>query len=110
MGVHMSRGNLPFSAGLTKLNIRAWLFVYNRGMARDATLEHNTQAMSLPGYETAAQAAERLGISSVQLRKLCNQGRVPGAQYVADRWFIPQGVMPIAKSFGRPPKWGKRGD
>jgi len=47
-------------------------------------------------YETAQQAAERLGITDSQVRRLCALGRLKGAIYLPDdfppsrrQWLIP---------------------
>lgn len=67
-------------------------------------------ALMLEGYESSAQAAERLGIVPSQVRRYCEQDRWPGAQKVAGRWFVPDGSKPTLSGFGRPPKWAKEED
>ncbi|WP_273845364.1 helix-turn-helix domain-containing protein [Rubrobacter calidifluminis] len=64
--------------------------------------------MSLEGYETSAQAAERYGIDQSQVRRYCEAGRIPGAVKVANRWLIPRDAWPEQTGFGRPPEWTKK--
>jgi excisionase family DNA binding protein len=65
-------------------------------------------------YETAKQAAERLGITDSQVRRLCAQGRIEGAISVPEgapqnrrQWLIPKGAMPrrTTSGMGKPPVW-----
>ena len=65
----------------------------------------------LEGYETAVEAAERLGITDSQVRRLAGEGRIPGATKVAGAWFIPRGVQPIGQGKRGPkPRWRKQGE
>ena len=65
-------------------------------------------------YETAKQAAERLGITASQVRRLCAQGRLEGGISVPEdfppsrrQWLIPKGAMPkrVPGGMGKPPVW-----
>ena len=62
------------------------------------------------GYETAAEAAERLGITPSQVRRYCEQERWPGAVKMAGRWVMPKASVPTTAGFGRPPRWAKEED
>lgn len=64
-------------------------------------------ARVVEGYETAADAAERLGIDPSQVRRYCEQDRWPGAVKMAGRWVMPAGSVPTTAGFGRPPRWAK---
>src|SRR5215217_1898303 len=66
---------------------------------------YNPAVVDLSKYQTGAEAAKRLGISDSQLRRLCAQGRVPGAVKLANRWFVPKDAVPRPQHFGRPPTW-----
>lgn len=66
---------------------------------------------ALDGYETAAQAAERLGIDTSQVRRYCEAGRWEGAFKAHPRlWLVPKGTTPERKSSGRPPGWAKQAE
>ena len=39
---------------------------------------------------TVTQAARELGVQPVRVRKLCQQGRITGAQKVGTTWVIPK--------------------
>jgi hypothetical protein len=45
--------------------------------------------MILPDYYTSAQAARRAGVSQPRIRRLCLDGRFPGAEHVGPIWLIP---------------------
>jgi hypothetical protein len=68
-------------------------------------------------YETAKQAAERLGITDSQVRRLCAQGRLGGAIFVPEdfppsrrQWLIPHDVWPkrVPGGMGKPPVWSSK--
>lgn len=63
--------------------------------------------MALEDYEPASHTAIRLGIDPSQVRRYCEQGRMPGAVKISHRWLIPLDSTPETKGFGRPPKWPK---
>ena len=65
-------------------------------------------------YETAKQAAERLGITDSQVSRLCALGRLKGAIYLPDDfppsrrlWLIPPAAWPkrVPAGIGKPPVW-----
>jgi hypothetical protein len=65
-------------------------------------------------YETAKQAAHRLGITDSQVRRLCAQGRLDGAISVPEdfppsrrQWLIPHHAWPkrVPGGMGKPPIW-----
>jgi len=42
-------------------------------------------------YETTNQAGERLGLSGIRVRELCQQNRFkPPAIKIANRWLVPK--------------------
>lgn len=49
--------------------------------------------------------AERHGLSQVRVRKLCELGRIPGAQKVGKTWIIPEGALPIPARKGPKGRW-----
>ena len=49
-----------------------------------------------------AEAAQRLGISEDWIRKLCAQGRIPGAKKIGRDWLIPVGARIEPTGLGRP--------
>jgi hypothetical protein len=54
------------------------------------------------GYLTAAQAAERAGMSERVLRRWCEQGRVPFARRrVHNQWMLPRRALQFVKQFPR---------
>ena len=63
----------------------------------------------MEGYETAAEAAQRLGIHRSGVLKLCRQERLPGAIKVGgDRrgtWLIPKDSWPLRRWYGPKGKW-----
>ncbi len=61
----------------------------------------------LEDYDTAAQAAERFGVTDSQVRRLAGQDRIQGAVKMAGAWFVPKDSWPEDTGFGRPPKWKK---
>ena len=54
------------------------------------------------GFVTAAEAAEELGISLSRIARLCQQGRIKGAQKFARVWLIPTPVKRIRAPSGPP--------
>ncbi len=65
-------------------------------------------------YETAKQAAQRLGLTDSQVRRLCALGRLRGAIYLPDDfppsrrlWLIPHAAWPkrVPGGIGKPPVW-----
>lgn len=51
----------------------------------------------MPGYQTAACAAARLGISCTTLYRLCAQGKLPHIRVARDhsyRVFVREGAVP----------------
>jgi len=54
---------------------------------------------------TVTQAAQQLGVEPVRVRKLCQQGRVKGAQKVGWLWVIPTPIEIVPGTRG--PKLGK---
>ena len=62
----------------------------------------------IDAYETAAEAALRLGVDRSQIRRYCEAGRWKGAFKVHPRlWLVPKGTTPERKSSGRPPTWAR---
>lgn len=56
--------------------------------------------------EALDKAAKRIGLSQSQLRRLCQSGRMPGAEKVFGVWIVPKGSWPEGrKRMGRPPTW-----
>lgn len=53
---------------------------------------------------TAAEAARRLGLSRERVSRLCQQGRIRGAQKVGPIWVIPVGA-----EIEPPPRAGRVG-
>jgi len=49
--------------------------------------------MTLPGFETTQQAAERLGLTDSRIRQLAIAGRIPGALKVGSMWFVPDDAV-----------------
>ena len=45
----------------------------------------------MPKYQSAGEAAKRLGYSASYLRELCAAGQVPGAMLLAGNWAVPLG-------------------
>lgn len=56
-------------------------------------------------YESIGEAAERWGVSHEAAKKLCQRGRVPGAEKLSNRWVVPKDAWPTASRMGRPPQW-----
>ena len=53
-------------------------------------------------YLTAAEIAEKWGISSRRVRILCNEGRIDGAITKGNLWLIPYtAVKPLEQRRGR---------
>jgi hypothetical protein len=66
---------------------------------------------ALDGYETAAQAAERLGIDTSQVRRYCEAGGWEGTfKAHPSLWLVPKGTTPERKSSGRLPGWAKQAE
>jgi hypothetical protein len=72
-------------------------------------LEEYNAAM-FKDYEDVFAAAERFGISPSQTRKLCKKGMIPGAVFIARRWFIPKDAWPKKSPRGRPPLRREKGE
>lgn len=54
-------------------------------------------------FETAKQAAERMGVTVRAIQKWANQGRLPGAQLVGNIWNIPKHITkPLSTSDATP--------
>ena len=58
------------------------------------------------GYITTAEAAERFGLSSRYVRRLCKEGTVKGAQLFGGTWMVPTGYKWRPQKPG--PKAGKK--
>ena len=82
------RGHIP---GAKKLRVGKWALWYVPLATTSITREP-----SVEGYETTAQAAERLGMSQNALTLRCGDGTVPGAKRVAVggrvHWYVPEDV------------------
>lgn len=66
-----------------------------------------SEAPTVEGYETAQEAATRLGYAYTYFTTMLNEeGRVPGALRWHDRWMVPTGVTreQIERRAGRPRK------
>ena len=48
---------------------------------------------SLPRLLTTKQFASRCGKSPRWVRDACEEGRIPAAQWVVDRWIIPEDAL-----------------
>lgn len=63
-------------------------------------------AMGRKELISVTEAARRLGVSKAWVVRLCQQGRIPGAQKIGGVWVIPVGakIKPAVprKSPGRP--------
>jgi excisionase family DNA binding protein len=62
--------------------------------------------MTLPGYETTQQAAERLGLTDSRIRQLAIDGRLQGALKIGTMWFIPIDAVAEDRRRGRPEEKG----
>lgn len=61
-----------------------------------------TPPFPLP-WRTVDEAAEAWGLSASWLRRLCQQGRVVGAQKRGGTWFIPANAPPPERrAYARP--------
>lgn len=50
-------------------------------------------------FVPSSEKAKEWGISQRRVAILCKEGRVPGAELVGNRWFLPpDAVKPIIKS------------
>lgn len=49
-------------------------------------------------FESAKQAAERLGVSVRAVQKWANEGRLSGAKKIGREWLIPAGITEIGKA------------
>ncbi len=56
----------------------------------------------LAGYVTATEAAKELGISPSRACRLCQQGRIEGAQKFRSVWLVPTPVKRIRAPSGPP--------
>lgn len=66
--------------------------------------------MPEPGaeYEDTAQTAARLGVSADWVRRLCAEGRMPGAIKWGRDWKIVAGSRPVAGTRGARAVWDER--
>lgn len=48
------------------------------------------EVLTLDGYITAQEAAEKWGVTSRQVQILCKENRVPGASRMSRIWIIPE--------------------
>jgi hypothetical protein len=55
-------------------------------------------------YETLSEASERLGHDSSWFRRLCLDGRIPGAIKKGSVWMIPADFVPEKQKRGPKPK------
>lgn len=47
--------------------------------------------VTIPGYYTAKEAAERLGFkAAASISHYCAQGKIPGAKKLGNTWIIPE--------------------
>lgn len=58
------------------------------------TIQYSTicryEVLTLVGYITAQEAAEKWGVTSRQVQILCKENRVPGASRMSRIWIIPE--------------------
>lgn len=59
-------------------------------------------------YETPSQAAKRFNVTRRRVLALLAEDRIPGAEYVDGRWFIPKKSWPTESNLGPDPAWLKR--
>lgn len=60
---------------------------------------------ALAGYQSAKEAAERIGVDDSQVRKLAAAGRLPGATKFGNLWVVPENSWPTVVERGRPARW-----
>jgi excisionase family DNA binding protein len=61
-------------------------------------------------FLTVTEAARRLGVSPVWIRKLCQAGRVPGAVKAGQTWVIPDlAAIPLPSRAARAARLIQRG-
>lgn len=68
-----------------------------------------SRGSTLAGYQSAKDAAERIGIDDSQVRKLAAADRLPGATKFGNLWFVPEESWPTVSNRGRPARWSARG-
>ena len=44
----------------------------------------------MPGYISTKEAAEKWGIRQVAVCNVAKEGRIPGAEFIGNRWHIPE--------------------
>lgn len=59
------------------------------------------------GYITVAEAAAKLSLSEVYVRKLCRNDAVKGAQMFGNAWMVPTSFKWTAQKPGPKPKGTK---
>jgi hypothetical protein len=63
----------------------------------------------LENYESAPEAAKRLGIDHSRVVRLCQQGRIRDAVRTGEgpgsRWFVPKDAWPTRSRFGPKGTW-----
>ncbi len=67
--------------------------------------------MEIPGYVTVSEAARRLGCWPGSIRKMIQEGRVPGVEEFAGRRLVPVAWLETYRPArpGRPRKVSDRG-
>jgi excisionase family DNA binding protein len=50
----------------------------------------NERGETMIDYMTSKEAARKLGCKERYIRKLCSDGRIPGAVKMGGSWFVPK--------------------
>jgi hypothetical protein len=62
--------------------------------------------INIKDYVTSAEAAKLVNKSAVMIAKLCQAGKLPGAEKIAKTWMIPRDsvLSYVSEPRGRKPK------
>lgn len=66
--------------------------------------------MDAPRMIGTKEYGEMHGLSQVRVRKLCEAGRIPGAEKVGNTWIIPADALPLPARKGPKGKWERDND
>lgn len=56
-------------------------------------------------FLSTSEYAAKLGVTPMRVRRLCQDGRIPGAKKIGRDWVIPAGARPIPGTKGPAARW-----
>jgi hypothetical protein len=89
---------LPYSPNYSDFRVFLLTFSFNRNIIISSHNELEIGMMSINGYITVQEAAQKWGVTDRQVQIWCKDGKIPGATMLSRIWIIPENAKrPIPK-------------